>query len=476
MQNCPYPRKGHFSSILDSFMDSFYDGIILLKDSSVVSVNSSFTRITGLRADALLNHDIEDLDGDTHICLHTIQEVVRLVRQLGRSVTSMGRLSHGNEIYVTGTPVRLGDQDQHIIINIRDVTELQRLKEEVSRLMALYLSAPEEARISQITGDEIIAENKVMRGIIDLVLRLAQVDSVVLFEGESGTGKEVLARLMHRLSARRKGPFIPVNCGAIPENLFESELFGYAKGAFTGAGKEGKPGLFELAEGGFIFLDEIGEMPLHCQVKLLKVIEDLEVIRVGGVKPTKLDVRVIAATNKDLPKMVREGRFREDLFYRLYVVPVKVPPLRERPEDIFPLAWHFLHHYNQKFNRSKKFSTELVNALERYDWPGNVRELQNVIERMVITSDGDTLEPRDLPPGIYNNDEKNGSVIEVRGIIPLAEAKEKVEIQLLRQAVAMKKSTREAASLLGVDHSTVVRKLKKYGLSKTQYRPHNTQQ
>ncbi|RLB74302.1 MAG: transcriptional regulator, partial [Deltaproteobacteria bacterium] len=215
-----------FGGILDSFMESFYDGIILLHGMSVISVNSSFTRITGLKADTLMGHNLEKLDGETHICLHTIQEVVRLVRQLGRSVTSMGKLRHGNEIYVTATPVRLGNSAEHIIINIRDVTELQRLKEEVSRLMALYLSAPEHARISHITGGEIIAENKVMTGIIDLVARLAQVDSVVLFEGESGTGKEVLARLMHRLSARRKGPFIPVNCGAVPEYLFESELFG----------------------------------------------------------------------------------------------------------------------------------------------------------------------------------------------------------------------------------------------------------
>ncbi len=451
--------------ILDSFLESFYDGIILLKGRSIISVNSSFTRITGLKANALLGHNIEDLDGETHICLHTIQEVVRLVRQLGRSITSMGRLTQGNEIYVTATPVQLLSSDEHIIINIRDVTELQRLKEEVSRLMALYLSTPEEARISQITGDEIIAENKVMRGIIDLVARLAQVDSVVLFEGESGTGKEVLARLMHRLSARRKGPFITVNCGAIPENLFESELFGYAKGAFTGAHKEGKPGLFELAEGGFIFLDEIGEMPIHCQVKLLKVIEDLEVMRIGDVKPTKLDVRVIAATNRDLPKMVREGRFREDLFYRLYVVPIKIPPLRQRPEDIFPLAWHFLHRCNQKFNRSKKFSTELVNALERYDWPGNVRELQNVIERMVIASDGDTLDPQHLPPGLYKRQHSANLAVELRGIVPLSEARCQLEAQLIKQAIGLKRSTREAARLLGVDHSTIVRKLKKYGIT-----------
>ncbi len=446
-------------------LEGFYDGVILIHGETIVSVNSSFGMITGLKPETLMGKNIAELDGGTHICLHTIQEVVRLVEQLGRSITSMGKLSHGNEIYVTGTPVKIKGKYEYIIVSIRDITELQTLKEEVSRLMALYLSTPEEVRINQITGGKIIAENKVMRGILDMIARLAQVDSVVLFEGESGTGKEVLARLMHRLGPRRKGPFIPVNCGAIPENLFESELFGYARGAFTGARGDGKPGLFELAEGGVIFLDEIGEMPLNCQVKLLKVIEDLELIRVGGIKRIKLDVRVIAATNKDLPKLVKEGKFREDLFYRLYVVPIKIPPLRERREDIFPLAWHFLRHYNKKFNRSKKFSKEIIEVLECYQWPGNVRELQNIIERMVITTEVDTLEPRHLPPALYNQKSDIASLVQVNGLMPLNEAKKALEKQLLSNAMAIRHSTREAARLLGVDHSTVVRKLKKYGLS-----------
>jgi transcriptional regulator with PAS, ATPase and Fis domain len=304
-----------------------------------------------------------------------------------------------------------------------------------------------------------------MRAIIDTIVRVAQVDSVVLFEGESGTGKEVLARLAHRLSVRKKCPFIPVNCGAIPENLFESELFGYAEGAFTGAMKQGKPGLFELANGGVIFLDEIGEMPFNCQVKLLKVLEDLEVVRVGGVKPIKLNVRVFAATNRELPKMVKDGKFREDLFYRLYVVPIKIPPLRERREDIFPLAWHFLSHYNKKFKQTKKFSQEIIQVMEMQLWPGNVRELQNVIERMVITSDAEVLEPDHLPSTVYQPGPDDGSMVQVKGIMSLQQARETVEKKLLSYALEMKGTTREVARILGVDHSTVVRKLKKYSLS-----------
>lgn len=449
---------------LDSVVESFYDGIIFVENDYIVKVNNSFSRITGLKSKSIMGQKVEHLDGKIHICLQTIQEVVRLVGQFRKSVTSMGKLMQGNEIYVTGTPIWHNGVIRHIIVTIRDITELQLLKEEVSRLMALCLSTPEEARIFQLTGGEIIAENRVMRGILDMIARVAQVDTVVLFEGESGTGKEVLARLIHRRSTRRKGPFITVNCGAIPENLFESELFGYAKGAFTGAVREGKPGLFELADGGIIFLDEVAALPLNCQVKLLKVIEDFEIMRVGGRKPIKLNVRIIAATNRNLEKMVRDGRFREDLFYRLYVVPIKIPPLRERKEDIFPLAWHFLRRYNKKFNQSKTFSPEIIQIMESYQWPGNIRELQHVIERMVIMSDKELLQPHHLPSNVYDQQSDDGSMIQVKGLISLEQAREMLEKKLLHHALTVKGTTREAARLLGVDHSTVVRKVKKYGL------------
>ncbi|MCU0594032.1 MAG: sigma 54-interacting transcriptional regulator [Desulfobacterota bacterium] len=468
MQNPP-PGSGlsaapDLEKTLGSLIESFYDGVILIELDKVIRVNSSFGRITGLKEDSLLGQKVDELDGETHVCLHTIQETVHLVHQMRKSVTSMGKLKHGNEIYVTATPVESKGSIRYIVVNIRDVTELQMLKEEVSRLMALYLSTPEDARISQITGQEIVTGSRVMRGILDMVARLAQVDSLILFEGESGTGKEVLARLTHRLSSRRKGPFIPVNCAAIPETLLESELFGYAKGAFTGATSEGKPGLFELANGGVLFLDEVSEIPLNGQVKLLKVIENLEVMRVGGVKATKLNVRIIAATNRSLPKLVKEGKFREDLFYRLYVVPIKIPPLRERREDIFPLAWHFLRHYNNKFNQSKKFSRETIQILESYQWPGNVRELQHVVERMILTSDGEILNPQHLPSSVYQQESEDHALIQVKGIVALAQAREIVEKKLLSQALAIRGTTREAARLLNVDHSTVVRKVKKYGL------------
>ncbi len=458
------PQQIDCDHTLGSLVESFYDGIIIISDNRIVRINSSFGRITGLKSDFFLNMDVGSIDGEKHVCLHTIQEVVRLVQQFKKSITSMGKLSKGHEIYVTGTPIMLKGSIKDIIINIRDITELQTLKKEVSRLMALYLSTPEDSRIALLTGNEIIAENHKMKGILDLIARVAQVDSTVLLEGESGTGKEVLARLLHRYSARCDGPFIPVNCGAIPDNLFESEFFGYSKGAFTGALKDGKPGLFELADKGIIFLDEVAELPLSCQVKLLKILEDMEFIPVGGTEIVKLDVRVIGATNKDLNEMVKKGEFREDLFYRLYVVPIEIPPLRDRREDIFPVAWHYLCKYNEKFNQSKTFTPEIIQVMESYPWPGNVRELQNVVERMVVTSLEEVLQPHHLPSNIYDHSPSDNSMIQVKGIMSLNEAKETVERKLLTHAMSIKKTTREIAGLLGVDHSTVVRKMKKYDI------------
>lgn len=380
----------------------------------------------------------------------------------------MRKMRHGNEIYITGTPAMCEGKITNVTVNIRDVTELQRLQEQVSRLTALYLSTPEGNRVARLVGENMVVESPAMKRILDLTVRVAQVDSVVLIHGESGTGKEVLARLIHSLSARSKGPFISINCGAIPENLLESELFGYERGSFTGAWRDGKQGLFELADGGVMFLDEIGEVPLNLQVKLLKVLQDMEVFRLGGVKPVKFDVRVIAATNRNLQELVKNRKFREDLFYRLYVVPIEVPPLRERREDIFPLAWHFLKQYNQKYRQSKTFSSELIEMLESYGWPGNVRELQNIVERLVVTSDSEVLKPEHLPHSIYQRGDAEDISLDrsrVSGVVSLYHAKEQVERTMLAQAIKIKRTTREIASLLGIDHSTVVRKLQKYGLS-----------
>lgn len=299
-----------------------------------------------------------------------------------------------------------------------------------------------------------------------MVIRLARVDSTVLITGESGTGKELVAETIHNYSDRKQEPFIKVNCGAIPENLLESELFGYEPGAFTGARQGGKPGYFELAQGGTLFLDEIGDLPFNLQVKLLRVLQAREIIRVGGTKPLKIDVRIVAGTHRNLREMVKRREFREDLYYRLNVVPVNVPPLRERKEEITSLVMHFMRLFNRKYRLTKKISPEVIDIFMQYDWPGNVRELENLVERLVVITPEDVITREDLPAQLMGQ-RRNLSEVSVSGIIPLREAVESVEKQILEQAYTEYRTTRQMARALQVDASTVVRKAAKYGISRS---------
>ena len=264
-----------------------------------------------------------------------------------------------------------------------------------------YLQAQLNTIMSKTGVDGIIGKSKKILELVDIIKQVSKTPATVLLTGESGVGKEVFARAIHNLSDRADKPFIKINCAAIPEDLLESELFGYEKGAFTGAHTQ-KKGKFELANGGTIFLDEIGDMPLLLQSKLLRVLQEKEIERLGGSKPIKVDVRIIAATNKDLEKMVYEGTFREDLYYRLNVVHIKIPPLRERKEDIPVLVFYFLNKFNKMYNKNLTISKELLDVFINYSWPGNVRQLQNTIERMVILSKSKVLEFKDLPQDIKN--------------------------------------------------------------------------
>jgi len=286
-----------------------------------------------------------------------------------------------------------------------------------------------------------------------------------LITGETGSGKEVISKLIHRTSKRSEGPFVVVNCGAIPENLLESELFGYEKGAFTGANKEGKIGLIEVASEGTLLLDEVGELPLSSQVKILRVMQENQIMRVGGLKPIKANVRFLAATNKNLKEMIKNKTFREDLFYRLNVVPIHIPPLRERREDILPLARFFLQKYNSQYNLNKSFSQETLYSLETHSWPGNVRELDNFIERLIVCSKEDIIAPDNETMIDYFGNTLFGNRIIVTDIIKLKEARNLLEEQLITRALGLFCSSRKAAHVLGVDHSTIVRKAKKYNIN-----------
>ncbi|MGB9826822.1 MAG: sigma-54 interaction domain-containing protein, partial [Desulfofundulus sp.] len=337
----------------------------------------------------------------------------------------------------------------------------QRL-EDTEQLVDNYRRLVMYLRQEKLENTEIIAVSPQMKQVLDLVDRVAQVDSTILITGESGVGKGVIASRIHKLSKRDKGPFITINCGAIPENLLESELFGYEPGAFTGARREGKKGLIEMGDGGTVFLDEVADLPLNLQVKLLQVIQEKRLMRVGGNQQIGVNVRFIAATNRDIQKMVREGLFREDLYYRLNVVPVTIPPLRYRKEDIVPLIEHFVNKFNLKYDMNKHFSPEAMDRLLTYHWPGNVRELENLVERLMVTTDINVIEPVHIPDYIINSSGELPGKVYVLGICPLKQAVDEVERQLIMLASQRCKTTYEMASALQVNQSTIVRKIQKY--------------
>jgi PAS domain S-box-containing protein len=460
-------RVNQLQNELSLILENSYDGIIVADAEKILNVNASFGRITGIAPSTVAGKKIAELNTEHHICLAAISEVIRLTRFHRKTLTLQRRLMSGNEIFLTSTPV-LDRHGQIVreVVNIRDITELKNLEDQIKKVTTICRAANKGN-----SGEEgeafqgIVAESPSMRRLLDMALRVSRVDSTVLLQGESGAGKDVLARLIHRLSERRECEFVSVNCGAIPESLLESEFFGYEEGAFTSASRNGKVGLFEQANGGVLFLDEVAELPLNLQVKLLKVLQDHRCRRLGGTQDIDLDMRIIAATNRDIRKMVSEGSFRMDLFYRLHVVPIEIAPLRERREDILPLALMFLNHFNHKYSVSRTLGHELMSVLEDHSWPGNVRELQNLVERLVVTADEDTLAVKHLPPSITKSTDLGTPVFRLPGSLNLKNAREAVERQLIREAMARAGNTRQAAKLLGVDHSTVVRKAQRYGIN-----------
>ncbi len=333
--------------------------------------------------------------------------------------------------------------------------EVENLKAQVQRL---------ENEVNQrYSFKNIIGKSKAIQQIFNLIERVADTGATVLIQGESGTGKELVARALHFSSQRRNGPFVQVNCAALPESLLESELFGHERGAFTGAIAQ-RQGRFELAGGGTIFLDEIGEISPHVQVRLLRVLQEKAFERVGGQHTVKVDVRVIAATNKDLTREMREGRFREDLFYRLNVIPLHMPPLRERKEDIPLLIEHFLHKYDSN-GRIQSVTPSALKLLVAYLWPGNIRELENTIERLAIVSPGPVIEPRDIPPEFSQAMVVPGQ--KVNFVLPREGVDlEQLERDLIVQALelALGNKTR-AARLLGLTRHTLLYRMEKYNLS-----------
>jgi len=315
-----------------------------------------------------------------------------------------------------------------------------------------------------------------MKGILEMVLSVANFDSTILISGESGVGKSIIAKLIHENSIRKAKPFIHVNCGAIPESLVESELFGYDEGAFTGAKQGGKPGYFELANGGTLFLDEIGELPRNVQVKLLHFIENRNIMRVGGIKAISIDARILAATKRDLKNMIKNNKFREDLFFRLNVVPIHILPLRERREDVLPLIQYYLERYNNQYNRKIKISSDALKLMCNYNYPGNVRELNNLIERLFILSKGSKISKADLPLEILENSQIPYSAGGI-GLDPNQSLKtliEKYEADIIRYTLESVGTQEKAAQRLNVSQATIARKAKKYDINYQNFIVHNS--
>jgi len=342
-----------------------------------------------------------------------------------------------------------------IILTLRKAEEREQLRRENQLLRK------EVAR--EYSFENIVSKNENMQKIFDVIKKVSQYKSTVLITGESGTGKELVARALHYNSDRSKNPFIAVNCGAIPENLLESELFGHAKGAFTDAIRT-KKGLFEEADGGTLFLDEIGELPGQLQVKLLRVLQDGEIRRIGESKPIQIDVRIVAATVKDLPKEVNEGRFREDLFYRLNVLPLHIPPLRERKEDIPLLIHHFIAKYNQAMNKNvMNVDHKAMETLMSYKWYGNVRELENTIERAIVLSETNHIESENLPVEIQEFKEEFKLQTLPDEEYSIKRASKSLEINLIKKALKKTKGNHtHAARMLEISHRALLYKIKEY--------------
>lgn len=443
---------------INIFLESSYDGLSVTDNQGkVIRVNAAWERIFSLSRNEVVGQMVKDLVERGVYSKSAAQEVLNT----GKNTTVMFE-NRGRKIMATGTPVFNSQKEiTTVVVNVRDITELEDLKlqlEKQQQLTEHYSSEVKEMRRQHQVFPGIVWHSKKMEQIIEMVTRVAEVDSTVLITGESGVGKDMIAGLLHRSSPRCKGPMIKINCSAIPQSLLESELFGYEPGSFTGALVHGKTGLFELAHGGTLLLDEIADTPLDLQVKLLRVLQEKEIIKVGGTKSKKVDVRIIAATNRDLKKMIQEKTFREDLFYRLNVIMISIPPLRERMEDIAPLILFFLDKYNKKYHKNRSISSSVINLLYENNWPGNIRELENLIENLVILAKNNQITFDDLPEP-YQQPIIDDQKIVVNGVMPLKKAVELVESQLIHNAKERFGSTRKIANALGINQSTVVRKM-----------------
>ena len=445
-------------------LDALPDGVFISDVAGItLRVNRMYEQLTGLKQEDLQGKQVRSLLESGTFDRILNPEIVRT----GKPATHVQQLKNGKKLVLSGFPVFDATGTLRLVVTfVRDITMITRLNEQMEEQRQLIDHFHKQ--MAFISNEQSKAMTPVyaspaMQEVVNMLLTVAPTDASVLILGETGVGKDVFARLTHARSSRHDKIFLKVDCGGISETLTESEMFGYMPGAFTGASSKGKAGYFELADGGTVFLDEIGELPLSMQTRLLRVLQDGEIMRVGGTRSNKVDVRVIAATNKDLAKCVEEGTFRRDLYYRLNVATVTIPPLRERPEDVRPLVEHFLQHYAAKYGKRMAIMEIALTILSRYQWPGNVRELQNMIHGLVITHKGSHISPRDLPGHMREENPQERSYCDaiLTGGRPLKEIMGDIERDFLQQAIALHGSVQKVSELFQIDRSTIFRKIQK---------------
>lgn len=453
---------------LDAIIDASTDGLWICDgDANVLRLNPASERINNVRAQEVVGRNMRALEAEGFVDRSVTLQVIRS----GAKVSLLQRTRENRKLMISGTPV-FDDQGQivRVVVNEQDITEIDQLRRQLEEQAAMrdhFRHQMLEMQLASLDSQPIVARSPCFINVLKQALRVSRVDSTVLILGESGTGKGVVADLVHKYSARAGMPMLKINCGAIPDSLVESELFGYEKGAFTGASKTGKPGHIELAHQGILFLDEIGELPLSAQVKLLRFLEDGQVYRIGATRAKKVDVRVLCATNRDLNGMVASGQFRSDLFYRLNVIPLRIPPLRERGDCILPLLQHYIDHFVKKHRREMRlrFSNAAIEALLGYAYPGNVRELLNICERLAVMIDGPEIQIEDLPKNVRDDGNAPQPFCDQAiGQQTLADILNDTERRILIQARQRFRTQEKIAEALGVNQSTIARKLKRYGV------------
>jgi PAS domain S-box-containing protein len=458
---------------LHTIFDSSSDGIWVCDGSGkVLDINHASERLNGIRAEEVMGSNMASIVADGVIDNSVTREVLETRRQ----VTMMQYVPKTDKhLLVTGTPA-FDEQGNLflVVVNERDMTSLNAIRQELQEKQLVtdrYREELTEISLMELERQEIVAESRAMQQVLRIAFKLARLDaSNILILGESGTGKGLLARFIHRSGKGTKKPFIQINCAALPENLLEAELFGYETGAFTGARQQGKVGLFELAHEGTLFLDEIGDLPFSVQAKLLKYLDDQEIMRLGSVHPRRISCTIIAATNCDLEQLTRQRKFRQDLYFRLNAFKIKIPPLRERLEDLFQLIKTFVDKYNKSYGLQVKLSPAAFALLQSYPFPGNVRELENVLKEAMVMSAPDQLEDflRSSLSGWKAERCTAGADRSAGAPFQLAAELLQFEKQLLEDALEHCRTTRELARFIGTSQSTAVRKLRQHGLRSRQ--------